>query len=125
MKRHFFSAIFVVAFLFGASAAFGQTASVAGEWEGTFNTPGGSRPFKVVFNVDGEKLTGTAKRPSGDVPLTGAIKGDKINFSYTITYGENALTLMFDGTVTGDAMGGNLSFGGNAEDSWTAKRVVK
>lgn len=111
--------------LAAAGSVWAQTASVAGEWEGTFNTPGGARPFKVVFNVEGEKLTGTVKRQNGDVPLTGTIKGEDISFSYTISYGENALTLFFTGKVSGDTMGGNVSFGGNADDSWSAKRVSK
>lgn len=109
--------------MFAATAALGQKSSVAGEWDGSFDTPGGARPFKLVFVVDGEKLTGTAKRSSGDVPLTGTIKGDVINFSYTINYGGNDLTLIYSGKVTGDSMSGTVSFGGNAEESWSAKRA--
>ena len=106
------------------SAAIAQT-SVAGDWDGSFNTPGGARPFKLVLAVDGEKLTGTVKRANGDVPLTGTIKGDVVNFSYTISYGGNDLTLMYSGKVAGDSMSGTVSFGGNAEESWTAKRAAK
>jgi hypothetical protein len=105
----------------GASAQ----ASVAGDWDGSFNTPGGARPFKLILKVDGEKLSGTVKRANGDVPLTGTIKGDVINFSYTISYGGNDLTLSYSGKVTGDAMSGTVSFGGNAEDTWSAKRAAK
>jgi len=122
MKKSFLSTLFVVALI--VSSAFGQT-SVAGDWDGSFNTPGGARPFKLVLKVDGEKLTGTAKRASGDVPITGTIKGDVINFSYTINYGGNDLTLIYSGKVAGDAMSGTVSFGGNAEESWSAKRAAK
>ena len=114
--------LFVVALL--VSSAFGQT-SVAGDWDGSFNTPGGARPFKIVLKVDGEKLSGTAKRSSGDVPITGTIKGDVINFSYTINYGGNDLTLIYSGKVAGDSMSGTVSFGGNAEETWSAKRTAK
>ncbi|MDM7922620.1 MAG: hypothetical protein QUS14_10010 [Pyrinomonadaceae bacterium] len=123
MKRTILLSLFVM--LAAAGSVWAQQSSVAGGWEGTFNTPGGARPFKVVFNVEGEKLTGTVKRQNGDVPLTGTIKGDDISFSYTISYGDNALTLFFTGKVSGDTMGGNVSFGGNADDSWSAKRVSK
>lgn len=123
MKRNLLLSLFVL--LAAAGSVWAQSASVAGEWEGTFNTPGGARPFKAVFSVEGEKLTGTVKRPTGDVPLTGTIKGEDISFSYTITYGENTLTLFFTGKVSGDSMSGNISFGGNADDSWSAKRVSK
>lgn len=121
MNKALLSVVFVALF---AIAALGQT-SVAGDWDGSFNTPGGARPFKLVLKVDGEKLTGTAKRASGDVPITGTIKGDVINFSYTINYGGNDLTLMYSGKVAGDAMSGTVSFGGNAEESWSAKRAAK
>ena len=114
--------MFIIALLI--SSAFGQT-SVAGDWDGSFNTPGGARPFKIVLKVDGEKLTGTAKRSSGDVPITGTIKGDAISFSYTINYGGNDLTLIYSGKVAGDSMSGTVSFGGNAEETWSAKRAAK
>ena len=121
-NKTFFSALFIIALLI--SSAFGQT-SVAGDWDGSFNTPGGARPFKIVLTVDGEKLTGTAKRSSGDVPITGTIKGDAISFSYTINYGGNDLTLIYSGKVAGDSMSGTVSFGGNAEETWSAKRAAK
>jgi hypothetical protein len=121
MKRIF--AIALVAFVLSVGGASAQ--SVAGDWDGSFNTPGGARPFKLVLVVDGEKLTGTVKRANGDVPLTGTIKGEAINFSYTINYGGNDLTLMYSGKVSGDSMSGTVSFGGNAEETWSAKRAAK
>lgn len=126
MKKGLISALFIIGFvIIGVGISNAQTPSVAGEWNGEFNTPGGARPFKLVFEVDGEKLTGKAVRSSGDVPVTGTIKGDKIEFSYTINYGGNNLTMFFTGKVTGDSMGGNISFGGQADESWTAKRAAK
>lgn len=121
MNKAFLSIVFVALFAIAASA---QT-SVAGDWDGSFNTPGGARPFKLILKVDGEKLSGTVKRTAGDVALTGTIKGDVINFSYTISYGGNDLTLIYSGKVAGDSMSGTVSFGGNAEESWSAKRAAK
>ena len=107
------TSVFLVLFvLLGVAAAFGQKGSVEGEWDGSFNTPGGARPVKFVFKVDGEKLTGIAKRSSGDVPLAGTIKGSDITFSYTVNYNGHDLTLSFAGKVTGDTMSGSVSFGG-------------
>jgi hypothetical protein len=125
MKRILLSTVFAVGLLLiGAASSPGQTEKVAGEWDGALNTPGGARPVRLIFKVDGEKLTGTAKRSSGDVPLTGTIKGADISFSYTVSYNGNDLTLIFTGKVSGDTMGGNVSFGGQADDSWSAKRVA-
>ncbi len=125
MKKFISSSLVTLAVTFLFSLAASAQTSVAGDWDGSFNTPGGPRPLKFVLKVDGEKLSGTVKRSSGDVPLTGTIKGSDIEFSYTINYNGNDLTMLFNGKVSGDTMGGNISFGGNAEDSWTAKRAEK
>lgn len=123
--------VFFITFLtFGltlllASGSPAQAPTVEGEWTASMNTPGGASPMGLVFKVDGEKLTGTVKRSSGDVPLAGTIKGKDIEFSYAINYNGNVLSLFFSGKVDGDNMSGTVSFGGNAEDSWSAKRVVK
>ena len=121
MKRALFSAIFAIALMaVGASAQ----SAVDGAWDGQFNTPGGARPFKMELKADGEKLTGTAKRPSGDVPITGTIKGDAVDFAYTIMYGDNALTLYFSGKLTGDTMSGVVTMG-STDAEWSAKRATQ
>jgi hypothetical protein len=112
-----------VAFIFAGHATAQKT--VAGEWDAVFNTPGGPQPLKFIFNVDGEKLTGTAKRSRGDVALTGTIKGEDITFAYTIDYNGNGVTLTFTGKVKGDAMGGSVSFNDQASDEWSAKRATE
>jgi hypothetical protein len=106
--------------IFG-TAAMAQK-SVAGEWDAVFNTPGGPQPLKLIFKVDGEKLTGTAKRSRGDVALAGTVKGDDIAFSYSVDYNGNSVTLYFTGKVKGDAISGTVSFNESASDEWTAKR---
>jgi len=124
MKKEFLCALFVVAsaliFTGGASAQ----KTVAGEWDAEFNTPGGPQPLKLILKVDGEKLSGTAKRSRGDVALTGTVKGDDITFAYTIEYNGNAVTLTFTGKVKGDTMGGTVSFNDSASDDWSAKRAA-
>lgn len=106
-----------------ALSAFAQNASVAGEWDAAMNTPGGTRNFKIKFKVDGEKLTGEVGRDTGSLPLTGTIKGKDIQFSYTVKYNENDLVLTLTGKVDGENIAGTVSFGGMAEDSWSAKRA--
>ncbi len=99
--------------------------SIAGDWDGAINTPGGARPMKLVFVQDGEKLTGTVKREAGDVPLQGTVKGAVVEFSYTVNYNGNALVLSVSAKLDGDAMKGTVSFGGQAEDEFTATRAKK
>jgi len=119
--------LFASFFIFGMALIFAGGASaqktVAGEWDATFDTPGGPQALKLILKVDGEKLTGTAKRSRGDVPITGTIKGEDITFSYTIEYNGNSVTVSFSGKVKGDSMGGSVSFNDTAGDEWSAKRA--
>ena len=110
------------AFVFAGGVSAQKT--VAGEWDAQFNTPGGPQPLKLILKVDGEKLSGTAKRSRGDVALTGTVKGDDITFAYTIEYNGNAVTLIFTGKVKGDTMSGTVSFNESASDDWSAKRAA-
>ncbi|MBK6749690.1 MAG: hypothetical protein KA956_07480 [Pyrinomonadaceae bacterium] len=124
MKKIILPTLFAIGLvLLGSAATSAQTSSVAGEWDAAYNTPGGPRAFKLVFAVDGEKITGTAKRSNGDVPLTGTIKGDDISFNYTISYNGNGVLLSFTGKVKGDTMGGTVFFNEAASDEWSAKRT--
>lgn len=124
MYKTLFSALVVLGLALVFTASISAQKSVEGEWDGVFNTPGGARPFKFVLKVDGEKLTGTAKRSSGDVPLAGTIKGSDISFNYTINYNGNAVTLTYTGKVNGDAMTGTLMFNETDGGEWSAKRTA-
>jgi hypothetical protein len=117
----------LLSLMLGASplAAPVSAQSIAGEWDATMNTPGGARSFKIVFQVDGQKLTGTVKRQAGDVPLAGTIKDSLVTFSYTVDYNGNPLTLTMTATVKGDSMKGTVDFGGAAQDEFSAKRASK
>lgn len=109
-----------------AMPTLGQTSSIAGEWNAAMNTPGGVRNFKIVFAVDGEKLTGTVKRAAGDVPLTGTIKGSDVEFSYTVRYNDNNLTISMTGKLDGDNIKGTVVFGESGQaDEWSATRAVE
>ena len=110
--------------LAAAPTASAQTAvNIAGEWNATMNTPGGSRSFKIVFIQQGDSLSGTVRRATGDVPLQGKVKGNDVTFQYTIDYGGNALTLVVSATVTGDTMKGAIDLGGVTE-SFSAERAA-
>ena len=94
MKKVISAGLFVIAFtVVFAGNALAQK-SVAGEWDAEFNTPGGPQPLKLIIKVDGEKISGTAKRSRGDVAISGTIKGEDIVFGYTIDYnGTSAQTV--------------------------------
>jgi len=127
IQKTIFGALLLIGMFFvSANFTMEQTKSIAGEWDAAMNTPGGVRNFKIVFTVDGEKLTGTVKRSTGDVPLTGTIKGKDVQFSYNIKYGENDLTISMTGKLDGDNIAGTVFFGESGQsDEWSAKRVVE
>ena len=123
MKKLMYMAVLTIGLLFVGSGQMSAQSSVAGEWDAAMNTPGGARPMKLVFKVEGDKLSGTAKRSSGDVALSGTVKGDEIKFAYTVEYNGNSLTLNFDGKLKGDTISGTVYFNENTSDEWNAKRV--
>ena len=124
MKNLIIMAVMALGLIFvGAGQMAAQSSSVAGEWDAAMNTPGGVRNFKIIFKVDGEKVTGTVKRADGDLPLQGTIKGSDLNFAYAIQYNGHDLVLTLTGKVAGDAINGSVSFGGQADDEWSAKRT--
>lgn len=123
MKRLFGSILAAAVVSLLAVGAFAQSHPANGEWELTYNTPGGARTVKAIFKVEGEKLTGTIKRPAGDVAAEGTAKGKEILFSYIVRYNDNDLRITMSGTIEGDTMKGAVDFGGGGQDEWNAKRV--
>ena len=124
MNKSLLAAIFALVFVLAFTISVSAQKSIAGEWDATFNTPGGPQPLTLIFKVDGEKITGTAKRSRGDVAIAGTIKGDDISFAYSIDYNGNPVTITFTGKVKGDTMGGSVSFNDQAGDEWSAKRAA-
>ena len=124
MNKSVLAVLFALIFALSFTASASAQKSIAGEWDATFNTPGGPQALKLIFKVDGEKITGTAKRSRGDVAIAGTIKGDDISFAYSIDYNGNPVTITFNGKVKGDTMGGSVSFNDQAGDEWTAKRAA-
>jgi len=124
MRQAFRLFTLLVALLACGTLAGAQGSPVAGEWEINMNTPGGVRTFKALFNVDGEKLTGEVRRPTGNVPLKGTVKGGSIEFSYTIGYQGNDVEITMAGKLDGDGAAGSVSFNGNPAEEWNGRRLA-
>lgn len=85
MKRTFLTtALLICCFL----ASFAAIADFSGMWTGTLKTDTGEVYLLLYnFKVDGDKLTGTAKTPKGDLPIDdGKITGT--DFKFTVTLGD-------------------------------------
>ncbi len=105
------------------AAAPAAAQSAAGEWNAVMNTPGGTREFKVILKVNGDSLSGTVMRSAGNVPLRGTVKGDAVNFSYTIDYGGNPLELTVSAKLTGDAIKGSIDLTNGVQEEFSMTRV--
>lgn len=107
MKRKLFITAALVACFTVCLAVVG---GLAGKWKGSLKDPNGdSQQFHLVFNVDGNNLTGTAQ---GDgEPLT--IKDGKIdgnNFSFNTTdQGGNLIPVDGKYIAAGDSISLNFS----------------
>lgn len=113
----------VALFVAVPSAGAQSATNVAGEWNAAMNTPGGTREFKVIFAQQGDSLSGTVKRSSGDVPLKGRVKGNEVSFEYTIDYGGSAITLVVTATVSGSDMKGTIDLSGGVSEAFNATRA--
>jgi hypothetical protein len=101
-----------------------KTTDVTGTWELNVESPMGSRASDAIFTQTGEALGGKMVSPRGEVPLTGTIKGDAVNFSITVNAQGQTLQIDYTGTVTGDTMSGTVVFGSFGDGKWTGKKKI-
>jgi len=112
----------VCALILSASAS-AQSPNVTGDWDLTINSPQGAREVKASFKQEGEKLTGAMKSQRGETPLEGEVKGKEIKIKYTIKFQDQDMVISMSGNVDGDAMKGDVDFGGLAQGDWNGKRA--
>ena len=107
MKRKLFNPI-ALACCFIVFAAF-VVADLNGKWTGVIKTPDGN-DLEVSYNfkVDGDKLTGTAESPAGQVTVDdGKINGDTFTFKVTVDGNDYP----HSGKVYADSCGLDIDFG--------------
>ncbi|HKU14790.1 MAG TPA: hypothetical protein VJQ52_10375 [Steroidobacteraceae bacterium] len=95
---------------------------MSGTWEFSVESPMGTRSNETIFTQSGDALSGKMVSPRGEVPLTGTIKQDAINFTVNLNVQGQALQIDYSGTVTGDTMGGTVQFGSFGDGKWSGKR---
>jgi len=95
-----------------------ESASVAGKWQMSVDTPHGVVKGDLEVKQDGSKITGTyTVEQIGALALSGKVEGKKVSFGIELPGGE--MTLAFTGTADGDSMSGTTQLGG----AWTATWV--
>jgi len=124
VKRSFAYVIAATLLVSGGAAAQGK--SVAGIWNATVTTPNGGGSPTLTFAVKGDSVTGTVKRPTGEVvPLKGTIKGNNLTYTYAITANGQQVLVTVKAKVVGDSLGGTMDFAGGMTGQITAKRAAK
>jgi hypothetical protein len=105
------------------AAPTGDKTDISGAWAFQVETPAGSGTPTFTFKQEGEKLTGQYKGQFGEAPLTGSVKGNKIDFSIKVQAQGQEGTIKYTGTVEKDGtMKGTVDLGEIGSGTWTAKR---
>jgi hypothetical protein len=100
-----------------------EPAKVAGKWNITMELSSITGHPVIALKQDGEKLTGTYEGRYGESSLTGTIKEKDISFTVTIVAEGMQTQGVFAGKVEGDTMGGEVSFEGAGDGTWSAVRA--
>ena len=111
--------ILVLALMFLTIAGWAADADANGKWKATVEGQQGTIDVEYTFKVEGEKLTGSAAGPMGEIEISdGSQKGDEITF--TIVAGERSL--VHKGKIVDDELKIVLDLG-QRQMEFTAKRV--
>lgn len=99
-----------------------QGTNISGEW--TFNVAtdqGGGTPT-MTFTQEGEKLTGKYNGQLGVADLTGTVKGNAVNFAFTLDVQGQQAPVSYAGTVEKNTMKGTMDIGGMVNGTFTATK---
>jgi hypothetical protein len=101
-----------------------QKVDVTGKWALSVETGAGTGTPTLTLKQDGEKLTGHySSQTFGELDVTGSLKGNAIEFSFSADAQGTALKVTYKGTVESkDAMKGTVDLGGLGEGTWTGKK---
>lgn len=99
-----------------------QKTDVTGEWAFTVTTDQGSGNPTFTFKQDGEKLTGKYSGTFGSADLTGTVKGNAIQFSFTADVQGQQAPITYKGTVEKNTMKGTLDIAGMVSGTFTATK---
>jgi len=106
-----------------AVIASAEPANVAGKWNVSLQLESITGHPIILLKQDGEKLTGTYEGRYGQSELKGSIKEKDIEFSVSIVAEGMQTQGVFAGQVDGDTMGGDVSFEGAGDGTWSAVRA--
>ena len=98
--------------------------SVDGTWNITIQTPMGPREASLLLQANGEQLSGTFGNQRGSNEIfDAAAHGDDLSFSTDFEGAMGKMKLDFKGSVSGDAMSGDVVFGQFGNGTFSGTRV--
>ena len=111
-------------FVLAAVGAAAFAAGVAGKWTAAIDTQIGVQNYAYDFQVDGEKLTGTAKSQFGETQIAeGTVKGDDIAFVENLNFEGQPLRIEYKGKIAGDEIKFKRQVADVASEDFVAKRA--
>ena len=115
-------ALILAAALLAAASLAAQATNVTGDWEFNVTTDQGGGTPTMTFKQDGEKLTGKYNGQFGSADLTGTVKGNAIQFSFTIDVQGQQAPATYKGTVEKNTMKGTMDIAGMVNGTFTATK---
>ena len=116
------AAIILAAAVLASAPLAAQGTNVTGEWLFNVTTDQGGGTPTITFKQDGEKLTGKYTGQLGTADLTGTVKGNEIQFMFTIDVQGQQAPVTYKGTVEKNTMNGTLDIGGMVNGTFTATK---
>ena len=110
----------VVALLLSSWSAL--AADVAGTWNLTVKMSAGTGAPTLVLVQNGENLTGTYTGRMGTSPIKGTLKGNAIEFSFTVSGPMGSGDVTYKGTVDGASMSGTVNLGPMGDGTFTGAK---
>ena len=120
------AALFVVIYSLATAFAYAGQAkpNISGTWIFDVVTDAGTGTPTVTLKQDGEKLTGHySSQTLGEADLTGTVKGNDVNFTFTADLQGQAVPVTYKATIESAAsMKGTIDIGGVAGGTFTGKK---
>ena len=120
--RNAFLTACAVALLLSGTALAQQGTNVTGEWNFTVTTDQGGGNPTFTFKQEGEKLTGKYNGTFGAADLTGTVKGNAIQFTFTVDVQGQQAPITYKGTVEKNTMKGTMDIAGMATGTFTGTK---
>jgi D-glucosaminate-6-phosphate ammonia-lyase len=91
--------------------------TVAGNWELQLDLLHGARVHRLNLEQRGASLTGHQRSAQFDGPISGALDGDVVRFTFGGRYEASNISFHFEGTVADGRMTGRVELGAASDQN--------